>query len=110
MSDEEEIKVPEISASQLNEMLAGENPPYLLDVRENWEVARGKIPGATHIVMNTIPDRLADIPTDKTVVVYCAAGARSYAVTAFLLHNGFTDVKNLADGIGAWALTQVKRG
>jgi rhodanese-related sulfurtransferase len=106
---EEEIKVPEISAQQLNEALASERPPFLLDVREGWEVARGIIPGATHIVMNTIPARLAEIPSDKPVVVYCAAGVRSYAVAAFLLQNGFSAVQNLTGGIGAWAMTQVRR-
>lgn len=110
MNDEEEIKVPEINALQLNEMLVSDNPPYLLDVREAWEVSRGMIPGAAHIAMNTIPDRLTDIPNDRSVVVYCAVGSRSYAVAAFLLENGFTDVLNLEGGIGGWAMTQVKRG
>jgi rhodanese-related sulfurtransferase len=108
--EEEEIKVPEIGAIKLNEMLASNNPPYLLDVREQWEVSRGMIPGAAHIAMNTIPDRLADIPQDKPIVVYCAVGARSYAVAAFLLENGFKDVMSLEGGIGVWAMTQAKRG
>ncbi len=104
--DEEEIKVPEINAQQLNELMAGETPPFLLDVREAFEVARGMIPGGVHIAMNTIPDHLDDIPQDKPVVVYCASGARSYTVAAFLLQNGFSDVKNLDGGIYSWAMTQ----
>jgi len=109
MSDDEEIEVPEIGPIKLNELMASETPPYLIDVRESWEVARGMIPEAVHIAMNTIPDHLADIPTDRMVVVYCATGARSDAVSAFLLENGFTDVKNLGGGIAAWAMTQMKR-
>jgi rhodanese-related sulfurtransferase len=107
--DEEELVVPEITALQLTDQLAGENPPYLLDVREDWEVARGMIPGGVHIAMNTVPDHLAEIPTDRPVVVYCASGARSYAVAGYLLQNGFTDVKNLDSGIQGWAMVQRSR-
>lgn len=107
--DEEEINIPEVGAVQLTNELAGENPPYLIDVREAWEVARGMIPGGIHIPMNDIPDRLADIPQDKPVVIYCASGARSYAVTGFLIQNGFNNVRNLDSGIQGWAMVQMNR-
>ena len=109
MEDEVELQVPEINVRQLQDLLAGPNPPQLIDVRENVEVARGMIPGAVHIVMNSIPDRLAEIPRDKPVVIYCATGARSYAVAAYLLENGFADVKNLDGGIVAWSAAQPRR-
>ena len=77
--DEEEINVPEITALQLTELMASDNPPFLVDVREAYEVAQGMIPGGIHIPMNSIPDRLSEIPQDKPVVIYCASGARSRA-------------------------------
>jgi len=104
--DEEEINVPEITALQLTELMASDNPPFLVDVREAYEVAQGMIPGGVHIPMNSIPDRLSEIPLDKPVVIYCASGARSYAVTAFLIQNGYQDVKNLDSGIHGWAFVQ----
>ncbi len=107
--DDEELKIPEITALQLKERLNGSNPPFLLDVREGWEVARGIIPGGVHIPMNSVPGRMNEIPQDRPVVVYCAAGSRSYSVTAFLLENGFTDVANLEGGIQAWAMVQSQR-
>lgn len=104
--DDEEIKIPEITALKLKELLEGPNPPFLLDVREGWEVAQGMIPGGVHIPMNFVPRRMTELPQDKPIVVYCAAGSRSYSVTAFLLENGFSDVTNLEGGIHAWAAVQ----
>ncbi len=103
MDDEgPEIQVPEINARQLKEMLESLDPPFLLDVRESWEVARGAISGATHIPMNSVPRRLDELPRDRMIVVYCAAGVRSYAVAEFLLMQGFHEVLNLDEGIGSW--------
>jgi rhodanese-related sulfurtransferase len=104
--DDDEFKVREVTALQLKAMLEGENPPYLLDVREGWEVARGMLPNAVHIPMNSVPGRISEIPQDQPVVVYCAAGSRSYSVTAFLLENGLTNISNLEGGIDAWAAVQ----
>jgi len=102
MDDAPEIQVPEIPARQLKDMIASPNPPFTLDVREVWEVSRGAIPGALHIPMNSIPNRLGELPRDRTMVVYCAEGIRSYVVVDFLLRQGFRDVKNLEGGMSAW--------
>lgn len=76
---------------------------FLLDVREGWEVAIASVAGATHIPMGEIPDRLDEIPMDRTVVVMCKAGGRSMNVARFLAAKGYPDVINLAGGILAWA-------
>jgi rhodanese-related sulfurtransferase len=81
---------------------AGQNP-FLLDVREGWEVALAAVPGAVHIPMGEIPDRLDQIPKDRMVVVMCKVGGRSMNVARFLAAKGHTDVVNLAGGILAWA-------
>ena len=109
MTDGDEIKVPQINAQQLKEMLESATPPFLLDVREQWEVAQGMIPGARHIPMNSIPKRFDEVPRDQTVVVYCAAGVRSDTVAAYLLQIGYAKVLNLDGGIGAWEQLRHKR-
>src|SRR5574341_915512 len=110
MDDEQaEIRVTEINAQQLTDMLKSPKPPFLLDVRENWEVARGMINGASHIPMNSVPDRLGELPRDREIVVYCAAGVRSYVVAEYLLAQGFEDVMNLDGGIEAWAQWHFRR-
>lgn len=72
-----------------------------LDVREDDEWAAGHIAGATHVPMQQVPERLADLPAGEVVVV-CRAGSRSARVTAFLRENG-TAATNLTGGMQDWA-------
>lgn len=73
-----------------------------LDIREPHEINHGHIGGATIIPMNQIPERISEIPADRTVVVYCAAGARSFGVAHYLREQGLGDSWSLIGGIGAW--------
>lgn len=75
----------------------------LLDVREDEERAVASIEPSTHIPMDSIPDRLEELPRDRRIVVYCHHGGRSYAVAGYLESEGFHDVANLAGGIDEWS-------
>lgn len=70
----------------------------LVDVRTPDEFALGSIKGAVNIPLDDMRGRLADIPADKPVVVYCAVGLRGYLASNILLQNGFKDVRNLIGG------------
>ncbi len=74
----------------------------ILDVREQDEWDAGHIPGAVFMPMGQVPDRLSEIPKDKTVIVQCRSGNRSSQVTDFLVQQGFTNVHNMAGGLNAW--------
>jgi rhodanese-related sulfurtransferase len=75
----------------------------VLDVREDWEVATVALPGSRHIPMRQVPERVAELPKDKPLVVMCHHGGRSRQVTGWLRQNGFAQATNLAGGIHAWA-------
>ena len=92
----------EIPANDLKAMLAAPEPPFVLDVREPYETAHGIIPGAHLMPMNTVPARLQELPKDRTIVVYCHLGERSWAVAQFLARRGLAEVKSLRGGIEAW--------
>jgi rhodanese-related sulfurtransferase len=100
----EEIKVPELTPAALRTALATGNPPLVLDVREQYEWNQVNLPDALHIPMNRVPDRLADLPRDRTIVVMCAHGSRSYGVTHYLREQGL-DAYNLTGGITALVKT-----
>jgi len=76
---------------------------FLLDVREPHEFEHCHISGSILIPMQTIPQRLADIPKDKTVISICHHGMRSLQVAQFLLGQGFNNIINLSGGVNAWA-------
>lgn len=71
----------------------------LIDVRTPMEFAAGALPGAINIPVDSIRGRLADIPKDKPVVLYCGVGLRGYLASNILRLNGYEDVRNLIGGI-----------
>ena len=88
-------------------LCAGDAPPLLLDVREDWEVAvaaihAGNAP-ALHIPMGRIPARLAELDPAQPVLCICHHGMRSAQVANFLSAQGFVTVYNIAGGIDAWS-------
>jgi rhodanese-related sulfurtransferase len=52
--------------------------------------------------MDEVANRLAEIPTDKEVIVTCRSGNRSAQITDFLRQQGFDNVHNMDGGILAW--------
>lgn len=93
----------EISIEQAREWLASDQPPLLLDVREDDELAICKIAQAIHIPMDDVPARLAELPRDRPILVQCHHGRRSMRVTQLLREKGFPLATNLAGGIDRWA-------
>jgi rhodanese-related sulfurtransferase len=77
----------------------------VLDVREDDEWVAGHIPGAVHVPMMRVPQRLQFDPgpltPDAEIVVVCKVGSRSAQVTAWLRRQGY-DATNLAGGLMAW--------
>lgn len=73
----------------------------LLDVREPDEYRSGVAEGALLLPMDAVPHHLADLPRDRPITVYCAAGARSAGVAHWLREQGIAQAWSLAGGIGA---------
>jgi rhodanese-related sulfurtransferase len=76
---------------------------YLLDVREDDEWVAGHAPGAHHLPMMDVPARMAEIPAEGDVVVVCRMGGRSAQVTAYLVNQGWDNVRNLDGGMEDWS-------
>jgi rhodanese-related sulfurtransferase len=97
------MSIREITPTELQQLLAGDNPPSLVDVREEGEAAICSIDGSTLIPMNTLPQRLQELPRDRAVVLYCHSGMRSMMAGQWLSQQGF-DALSLAGGIDRWAI------
>ena len=75
----------------------------ILDVRTPQETASGILPGALHIPIDQLEERLAEVPSDKAhTLVYCAMGGRSAAACELLSQEGRNGLLNLQGGIGSW--------
>jgi sulfur-carrier protein adenylyltransferase/sulfurtransferase len=94
--------IPQISVKELKARRDRGEDLFLLDVREPYEYQIAQI-GGTLIPQNDVPNRLAEIPRDREIVVQCRSGARSQRIAEFLKQSGYTQVANLAGGILAWS-------
>jgi rhodanese-related sulfurtransferase len=92
-----------LDSARLQALLAGENPPLLIDVRGAAEIARGMIPGAQHVELASLPTRESELDPEAPLVLYCLSGARSAKGCAYLEQRGFRHLYHLEGGIAAWA-------
>jgi len=95
-------KYQEIEAAELHSMLENQEV-YVIDVRNDDEVARGVIPGATYITLSSIPSINFSQLENQTVVFYCHAGVRSAQAAAFVADQIDATIYNLRGGVLAWA-------
>lgn len=82
------------------ENLPRDGSVFLLDTRTPYEVMNGKIDGFVNIPLDSLRERLDEIPKDRPVYVHCHSGLRSYLACRILTGNGY-DCYNLA---GGWRL------
>jgi adenylyltransferase/sulfurtransferase len=94
--------VPQLSVKEFKQRVDAGEDVFLLDVREPYEYQIAQI-GGTLIPQNDVPQRLAEIPRDREIVVQCRSGARSQRIAEFLKQSGYSKVFNLAGGILAWS-------
>jgi rhodanese-related sulfurtransferase len=81
---------------------------FLLDVRSKEEAGSIMIKMEYHpnmecknIPIDEIPDRISEIPKEKSVAVFCPANVRSAIVYAYLLSKGFSDIRIVEGGYSA---------
>lgn len=91
----------EITAKELERELASGAKLNIIDVREDVEVAAGKIPGAKHIPLGEIPDRLEELDKNEHYYMVCRSGGRSGNACQYLDQHGY-QVTNMAGGMLDW--------
>ncbi len=104
----EAAKDSTISVRDLKSMLdardRGEDDFVLIDVREPGEYEIVQIPGSILIPKGDFMDgsALADLPTDKRIVLHCKVGGRSAEALAVVKGAGFSDAVHVGGGVLAW--------
>ncbi len=75
----------------------------LVDVREPDEYAAGHVAHSKSVPLATL-EASRDLPKNKAlpVVLLCATGARASSAVPTLKKLGFSNVRSLSGGLGAW--------
>ncbi len=94
-----------LTPHQLSEVMASDDAPVLVDVRNAGEREAGHIAGSLHIPLAELRRRVAELPSGRPVVVYCAGGWRSSVGASLLRQQGLDDVSDLLGGFAAWEAT-----
>ena len=71
----------------------------LIDVRTPEEYALGTIPGAVNVPLDELRERLAELPRDRALWLFCGVGLRGYLASNILRGQGYREVRNLVGGI-----------
>ncbi len=94
----------EITPAELAELLRSDERPFLLDVRNPYEVEIASIPGTDLVIpVDQLPERLSELDSSREMVVYCRSGARSGRAVELLKSAGFRKVRNMVGGILRWS-------
>lgn len=100
------IKIPDVC-----ELVNNNKEIVILDVRSKEEFEgthktrkEGRLKGAININVNELEKRIGELEAfkDREIIVYCSHAHRSQRASHFLTQNGFTNVKNMLEGISAW--------
>jgi hydroxyacylglutathione hydrolase len=98
-------QVRQLDAARLRNA-AIDNNVQIVDVRGPDEWRRGHLPGAMHIPLAALPERIGELNTAAPIVLHCKGGGRAAIAASFLQARGITNVSSLVEGYDGW----VKRG
>jgi hydroxyacylglutathione hydrolase len=96
------IATDRLSAPFAAELLSSPEPPLTIDVRAPGERDQKFIVGSVSIPLNHLVEHSAQLPKDRSLLVYCAGGYRSSIAASLLQGNGFNHVSEIAGGLAGW--------
>jgi rhodanese-related sulfurtransferase len=79
---------------------------FVLDVRTPDEYAGGYVPDAVNIPHDQLASRLAEVPKDREVVIYCRSGRRAEIAGQVLATHGYTKLEHLQGDMQGWQAAQ----
>ena len=76
----------------------------LVDVRESREIAEKSfdLPDVLQIPLGELKSRYREIPENRQVIMACRSGSRSMMATSFLEGKGYSNARNMQNGIMGW--------
>jgi rhodanese-related sulfurtransferase len=85
-------------------LLQSDDPPHIIDVREQWEWDIAHIEGSELIPLSTLPARVQALDTSRPYALLCHHGMRSEMAANWMAQHGFSALINIDGGIDAWSV------
>jgi rhodanese-related sulfurtransferase len=95
------LSLKTITPHEVEGLLKTGNTLNIIDVRENDEVSHGMIPGAKHIPLGEVPNRLNELDQSKEYIMVCRSGKRSEKACVILSAKDIK-VTNMIGGMLNW--------
>ncbi|MGI8400525.1 MAG: MBL fold metallo-hydrolase [Gemmatimonadaceae bacterium] len=99
-------RVRQLDAAQVKKAIGmtnqGDGNLQIIDVRGPDEWRRGHLPGALHIPLASLPERLGELNPSARIVLQCMGGGRSAIATSFLVAHGIPNATNMDGGYESW--------
>ena len=102
--DEAKAKIRQCTVADVKRRLDAGEKFFLVDVREDSELAIDRLPTAIHIGRGVLERDVEEkIPAlDADIVLYCGGGFRSALAAQSLATMGYTNVVSMDGGIRGW--------
>lgn len=107
-----DVRTPSLSSMSIQHsnpadvasLLAGDDAPTIVDVREQWEYDLVHLPVSMLIPLNTLAARAKDMDPSRSYALLCHHGMRSEMAANWLMQQGFSRLINIDGGIDAWSM------
>lgn len=95
---------PDVDDVDANELWQRRDSVAIIDVRrpDEYTGELGHVPGARLLTLDTLPQRMDELPKQRTIVFVCRSGQRSARAAQFAKEQGLSDVYNMAGGMLRW--------
>ncbi len=103
MAGRESQSLPIVTVQQLCHHLDAQEDAWILDVRSDGEVAGMSIPGAQHIHLTQLPQRMGEVPQDRPVYVFCGSDLRATIAASLLQRQGWENLTVVLGGLAGWS-------
>jgi rhodanese-related sulfurtransferase len=91
-----------LTPETLKAMLERGESVKVVDVREEWEYSRYRIPGSVSMPLSRFTSLFRTLHADEKIVMVCESGSRSEQAAQFLHYRGIKNALNLIDGMNGW--------
>jgi rhodanese-related sulfurtransferase len=91
----------DVDPGHVEEWLAGEQAPQVIDVRELYEREAGHIAGTRHIELNRLTAEAPTVDRERPVVFYCRVGGRSTMAAQAFRASGY-EAYSMTGGLRRW--------